>query len=139
MEASSIRPPEVSRSAFEIPEEPELCAVCGTNEVYLGLLASQDCSLNLHFTTGSPLRQNRAQAWGLPSTKLLAAPSSSVCSGRGWNRAPLPHRRPRPTEQERHILTTRVRKEATTARKIGESLGLIGDKIKGLIIDQQTD
>lgn len=30
-------------------------------------------------------------------------------------------------------------KEATSAMKIGERLGLIRDKIEGLIIDQQTD
>lgn len=87
-----------------------------------------------------PLCLDLVQARGLPPTKLSVPPSSSICLGRGRDRArsfspPLP----RQIARETHTLRNRMGNEATSARKIGESLGLIGDKIEGLSIHQQTD
>ena len=46
---------------------------------------------------------------------------------------------PQTDNSKRHTLRNRMEKEATLAMKISESLGLIGDKIEGLSINQQTD
>ena len=86
-----------------------------------------------------PLCLDLAQAGGLPAAKLSAPPSSSICLGRGRDRGrSFSPRLPRQIARETHTLRNRLGKEATSARKMGESLGLIGDKIEGLSIDQQT-
>lgn len=91
-------------------------------------------------STWNSLCQDLAHAWELLSAKLPATSSSSIYLGRDRVRAPFPsHLLPQADSAEKAHLKNQVGKKATSARKISESLGLIGDKIKGLIIDQWTD
>lgn len=80
-----------------------------------------------------------AQAWGLPLANLSGPPPVlSAQGGAGTESIPYPYLAP-DRQLKRHTLRNRMEKEATSAMKIGESLGLIGDKIEGLSINQWTD
>lgn len=95
--------------------------------------------LNLRFTTWSSLCQDLAHAWKLFSAKLPATPSSSLYLGRDRVRTPFPHLPPQADRSGEAHLKHQVGKKATLARKISESLGLIGDKIERLSINGLID
>lgn len=86
--------------------------------------------LNLRFAIWSSLHQDLTHSWKLLFAKLPATPSSSMY---------FPHLPPQADSAGKVHLKDQVGKKTTLARKIRESLGLIGDKIERLSINGLID